>query len=66
MGPSSPESKDMIASITSPSSSDTSSDSGMALSPLEFGGFDLDFSEELSLYTFDLGIFHDKTIFKFR
>ncbi|CAB3981970.1 Cyclic AMP-responsive element-binding 3 3, partial [Paramuricea clavata] len=54
ISPSSPDDKDLMLGITSPSSSDTSSDSGMALSPLEFGGFDIDFTEEPSLDNFDL------------
>jgi hypothetical protein len=53
--PSSPDDKDLMLGITSPSSSDTSSDSGMALSPMEFGGFDIDFTEEPSLDNFDFG-----------
>ena len=52
--PSSPEDKDLIFSITSPSSSDTSSDSGMALSPMEFNAFDIDFTDEPSLDNFAL------------
>ena len=55
VGPLSPEDNDLMLSITSPSSSDTSSDSGMALSPMEFEGFDIDFTAEPSLENFDIG-----------
>ena len=54
--PSSPEDNDLMLGITSPSSSsDTSSDSGMALSPVEFDGFDIDFTAEPSFENFDIG-----------
>ncbi len=58
--PSSPEDKDLILGITSPSSSDTSSDSGLALSPMELDGFDIDFTEEPSLDNFDLGMMREQ------
>ena len=52
--PSSPETDDSLLDITSPQPSDTSSDSGLALSPMEFGTFDIDFTES-SLENFDFG-----------
>ncbi|XP_028407111.1 cyclic AMP-responsive element-binding protein 3-like protein 2 [Dendronephthya gigantea] len=53
ISPSSPEEKDLILGITSPSASDTSSDSGLALSPVEFDAFDIDFTEEPLLENID-------------
>ena len=55
VSPLSPEDQDLMLGITSPSSSDTSSDSGMALSPMDFDGFDIDFTDDSPLDNFDLG-----------
>lgn len=68
ISPMSPEEKDMLLGIntmspddlllgtTSPQPSDTSSDSGMALSPMGLDDFDLDFTDKGSFNTFDLDI----------
>lgn len=53
IGSLSPKDNDALLEITSPQPSDASSDSGLALSPITFEG--LDFADDTSLSTFDLG-----------